>query len=124
MAIQSPVFFSSIIGNGGRLGSSFGERSTRPFDADVRNDPHAFEDLDGVWACGWNPYFRIPVMVAFVSAQFVVCLLPAQKSRGHLDELLRGYYDGGSTLLCLWRWSVHGLVPSVRYADGLSSQLG
>jgi hypothetical protein len=42
--------------------------------------PFAFNDLDGVWGLGWNPYFRIPVMVAFVLLSLSFVFWPAQKS--------------------------------------------
>ncbi len=42
--------------------------------------PFAFNDLDGIWGLGWNPYFRIPVMVAFVLLSLSFVFWPAQKS--------------------------------------------
>ena len=42
--------------------------------------PFAFKDLDGIWGLGWNPYFRIPVMVAFVLLSLSFVFWPAQKS--------------------------------------------
>ncbi len=42
--------------------------------------PFAFKDLDGIWGLGWNPYFRIPVTVAFVLLSLSFVFWPAQKS--------------------------------------------
>jgi len=42
--------------------------------------PFAFKDLDGIWGLGWNPYFRIPVMVAFALLSLSFVFWPAQKS--------------------------------------------
>ncbi|MFM8326383.1 MAG: hypothetical protein ACKN9U_16095 [Pirellulaceae bacterium] len=44
----------------------------------------AVEGLEGVWGLGWHPYFRLPLLVAFVllSASFV--FWPAQKNLGTL----------------------------------------
>lgn len=42
--------------------------------------PFAFEYLDGIWGLGWNPFFRIPVMVAFVLLSLSFVFWPAQKS--------------------------------------------
>jgi hypothetical protein len=59
---------STLTGFGDRLGQMFG---TIPF---------ALKDLDGIWGLGWHPYFRIPVMVAFVLVSFSFIIWPAQKS--------------------------------------------
>lgn len=40
----------------------------------------AVTDLDGVWGLGWYPYFRIPVMVAFLLLSLSFVFWPAQKS--------------------------------------------
>lgn len=42
--------------------------------------PFALNDLDGIWGLGWNPFFRIPVMVAFVLLSLSFVFWPAQKS--------------------------------------------
>jgi len=59
---------SRATGFADRLGQMFG---TIPF---------ALKDLDGIWGLGWHPYFRIPVMVAFVLLSFSFIVWPAQKS--------------------------------------------
>lgn len=59
---------STATGFADRLGQMFG---TIPF---------ALKDLDGIWGLGWHPYFRIPVMVAFVLISFSFIMWPAQKS--------------------------------------------
>jgi len=59
---------SRATGFADRLGQMFG---TIPF---------ALKDLDGIWGLGWHPYFRIPVMVAFVLISFSFVFWPAQKS--------------------------------------------
>jgi len=59
---------SQATGFADRLGQMFG---TIPF---------ALKDMDGIWGLGWHPYFRIPVMVAFVLISFSFVFWPAQKS--------------------------------------------
>lgn len=40
----------------------------------------ALDNLDGIWGLGWHPYFRIPVMVAFILLSLSFVFWPAQKS--------------------------------------------
>jgi hypothetical protein len=42
--------------------------------------PPAVEGLQGIWGLGWHPYFRLPVMVAFILLAFSFVFWPAQKN--------------------------------------------
>jgi len=42
------------------------------------------EGLEGVWGLGWDPIYRIPVLVAFVALSCTMAAWPAQKNLGTL----------------------------------------
>jgi hypothetical protein len=42
--------------------------------------PVAMTDMDGIWALGWHPYIRIPIMVLFVLLSMSFVVWPAQKN--------------------------------------------
>ncbi len=42
--------------------------------------PPAVDGLQGIWGLGWHPYFRLPVMVAFILLAFSFVFWPAQKN--------------------------------------------
>jgi hypothetical protein len=44
----------------------------------------AVEGLEGVWGLGWHPYFRLPLLVAFVLLAASFVFWPAQKNLGTL----------------------------------------
>jgi hypothetical protein len=44
----------------------------------------ALEGLEGVWGLGWHPYFRLPLLVAFVLLAASFVFWPAQKNLGTL----------------------------------------
>ena len=49
--------------------------------------PPAMKDLGGIWdqqLSGWSPYYRIPLLVAFVALASSMALWPAQKNLGTL----------------------------------------
>ncbi|MBW3596196.1 MAG: DUF2029 domain-containing protein [Planctomycetes bacterium] len=46
--------------------------------------PPQMENLDGVWGLGWDSWYRITVMAAFVTLALGMALWPAQKNLGTL----------------------------------------
>ncbi len=48
--------------------------------------PPAIEGLQGIWGLGWHPYFRLPVMVAFVLLAISFVFWPAQKNLATLGS--------------------------------------
>jgi hypothetical protein len=46
--------------------------------------PPQMENLDGIWGLGWDPWYRIPTLVAFVALACGLALWPAQKNLGTL----------------------------------------
>ncbi len=42
------------------------------------------QGLEGIWALGWNPVYRIPVLAAFVAMSGTLAIWPAQKNLGTL----------------------------------------
>jgi hypothetical protein len=45
--------------------------------------PHQ-EGLEGIWGLGWNPFYRIPVLAAFIAMSCTLAIWPAQKNLGTL----------------------------------------
>jgi hypothetical protein len=41
-------------------------------------------EFRGIWALGWNPIWRLPVIVAFVILSTFFAIWPAQKNLGNL----------------------------------------
>ena len=42
------------------------------------------EGLEGLWGLGWDPVFRIPLLVAFIAISATLALWPPQKNLGTL----------------------------------------
>jgi hypothetical protein len=45
--------------------------------------PHQ-QGLEGIWGLGWNPFYRIPVLAAFIAMSCTLAIWPAQKNLGTL----------------------------------------
>jgi hypothetical protein len=62
--------------------ASLGDHLQRMFGLlNPNRDPHEFR---GIWALGWNPIWRLPVIVAFVILATFFAIWPAQKNLGTL----------------------------------------
>jgi hypothetical protein len=46
--------------------------------------PFRMEDLQGIWGLGWDPWYRVPMLAAFVVLAGSFALWPAQKNLGTL----------------------------------------
>lgn len=42
------------------------------------------EDLTGLWGLGWDPIYRLPILVAFMAMSIMLALWPARKNLGTL----------------------------------------
>jgi hypothetical protein len=42
------------------------------------------EGLEGIWGLGWNPFYRIPILAAFIAMSCTFAIWPAQKNLGTL----------------------------------------
>jgi len=49
--------------------------------------PH-IEGLEGIWALGWEPWFRLPLMVAFIALCITFAAWPQEKNLGTLMALV------------------------------------
>jgi hypothetical protein len=60
------------------------------------------ENLEGVWGLGWDPWYRITVIAAFVALSFGLALWPAQKNLGTLLSC------SGAVMVAVQFWHGHG----------------
>ncbi|MEM1068607.1 MAG: hypothetical protein AAGI63_06915, partial [Planctomycetota bacterium] len=70
----------------------------------ILNPQREAHELEGLWALGWNPIWRLPVIVAFVILSVFFAIWPAQKNLGTLmsgtavvmvaAQFWHGYFGG------------------------------
>jgi hypothetical protein len=97
------------------------------------------EGLRGLWGLGWDPWFRLPLLFAFIALSITFALWPAQKNLGTLlscsaalmvaTQLWHGYGGGlymawylPLTLLTIFRPNLEDRVALTVLGDGWLSR--
>ncbi len=75
LAIMTALLF---LGDGGGLAESFAGRVRQMYGLMFNADPQ------GIWSTGWDPVWRVPVIVGFVILSFFLAVWPSQKDLGVL----------------------------------------
>ena len=79
-------------------------------------------ELRGIWGLGWNPIWRLPVIVAFVILKRILCDLAGAKEPRNSAKWFGGL-DGGSPVLArVRRRPVHRVVLAIVVVNDFSAE--